>query len=43
MLDDLEANVGKSDTKLSGAMNRMRRFIRETEGMFHHDKFSYKY
>lgn len=32
MLDDLEQGVDKTDTKLSNAMSRMKRFIRQTEG-----------
>ncbi|KAF8587206.1 hypothetical protein K439DRAFT_1338869 [Ramaria rubella] len=31
MLDDLEGNVDKTDTKLSGAMKKMQKFIRDTE------------
>ncbi|KAI0792330.1 t-SNARE [Abortiporus biennis] len=31
MLTDLERNVDTTDTKLSGAMSRMRKFIRQTE------------
>lgn len=31
MLDDLEAGVERTDSKLSGAMRRMRKFIRQTE------------
>jgi syntaxin 6 len=33
MLDDLEVGVDRTDNKLSGAMRRMRKFIRQTEGM----------
>lgn len=32
MLEDLEAGVDRTDTKLSGAMQRMKKFIRQTEG-----------
>ncbi|KAG2067848.1 hypothetical protein BDR04DRAFT_830796 [Suillus decipiens] len=31
MLDDLEANVDRSNSKLSNAMRRMRKFVRDTE------------
>jgi syntaxin 6 len=31
MLDDLEVGVDRTDNKLSGAMRRMRKFIRQTE------------
>lgn len=31
MLDDLEANVDRTDSKLSNAMRRMRKFVRDTE------------
>jgi len=31
MLDDLERNVDKSDSKLSSAMSRMKKFVRQTE------------
>jgi len=31
MLDDLEQNVDKSDTKLGDAMRRMRKFLRDSE------------
>ncbi|CCM03287.1 uncharacterized protein FIBRA_05415 [Fibroporia radiculosa] len=34
MLDDLEQGVDKSDAKLGDAMQRMKRFIRQTEGKF---------
>ena len=33
MLDDLERNVDRTDSKLSDAMRRMKKFIRQTEGM----------
>jgi hypothetical protein len=33
MLQDLEQGVDKADNKLSGAMKKMRKFIRDTEGM----------
>lgn len=33
MLDDVERNVDRSDSKLDGAMRRMRKFMRDTEGM----------
>ena len=33
MLDDLEVGVERTDSKLSGAMRRMRKFIRQTEGI----------
>ena len=32
MLGDLEANVDQTDSKLSNAMRRMKRFVRDTEG-----------
>ena len=32
MLDDLEANVDRTDSKLSDAMRRMKKFARDTEG-----------
>lgn len=32
MLGDLEQGVDQSDAKLSGAMRRMKKFIRQTEG-----------
>ena len=32
MLDDLERNVDRTDSKLSDAMRRMKKFIRQTEG-----------
>lgn len=35
MLDDLDRGVDRTDGKLSGAMRRMRKFIRETEGQFY--------
>ena len=31
MLDDLEQNVDHSETKMSGAMRRMRKFLRDSE------------
>ncbi|KIJ61831.1 hypothetical protein HYDPIDRAFT_183042 [Hydnomerulius pinastri MD-312] len=31
MLDDLEQNVDRTDTKLSSAMRKMRKFVRDTE------------
>ncbi|KAG1736099.1 t-SNARE [Suillus paluster] len=31
MLDDLEANVERTDSKLSNAMRRMKKFVRDTE------------
>lgn len=31
MLDDLEANVVSTDSKLSNAMRRMKKFVRDTE------------
>ena len=34
MLDDLEAGVDHTDNKLSDAMRRMKKFIRQTEGSF---------
>lgn len=34
MLHDLEAGVDRTDTKLSGAMQRMKKFIRQTEGEY---------
>jgi hypothetical protein len=33
MLVDLEQGVSRSDQKLGGAMKRMRKFIRDTEGL----------
>ena len=35
MLDDLEQNVDRSDAKLSGAMSKMKKFIRQTEGAYY--------
>jgi hypothetical protein len=35
MLEDLDHNVDRTDTKLSDAMRRMRKFVRETEGQFY--------
>lgn len=32
MLGDLEANVDQTDSKLSNAMQRMKKFVRDTEG-----------
>ena len=32
MLDDLERNVEVTDSKLSNAMTKMKKFIRQTEG-----------
>ncbi len=34
MLDDLDRGVDRTDSKLSDAMRRMRKFVRETEGLF---------
>jgi hypothetical protein len=34
MLGDLDRNVDRTDSKLSDAMRRMRKFIRETEGQY---------
>lgn len=34
MLDDLGQNVDRTDTKLSGAMKKMQKVIRATEGQF---------
>ena len=34
MLDDLDRGVDRTDSKLSDAMRRMRKFVRETEGQF---------
>jgi len=31
MLDDLDRNVDRTDSKLSDAMRKMRKFVRETE------------
>jgi len=31
MLQDLESGVDETDNKLSGAMKKMRRFVRQTE------------
>ena len=33
MLDDLERNVDRSDSKLDNAMRKMKKFIRDTEGI----------
>lgn len=33
MLTDLERNVDRTEGRLSDAMRRMRKFIRQTEGM----------
>ena len=33
MLGDLEQNVDRTDSKLGDAMRRMRKFVRQTEGM----------
>jgi len=35
MLDDLGHGVDRTDSKLSDAMRRMRKFVRETEGQSH--------
>jgi hypothetical protein len=32
MLDDLDRGVDRTDSKLSDAMRKMRKFVRETEG-----------
>lgn len=32
MLGDLEANVDQTDSKLSNAMRRLKKFVRDTEG-----------
>jgi hypothetical protein len=34
MLDDLERGVDQTDSKLGDAMRKMRKFIRDTEGLF---------
>lgn len=34
MLDDLDHGVDRTGSKLSDAMRRMRKFVRETEGQF---------
>jgi hypothetical protein len=34
MLEDLESGVDHTDSKLNNAMSRMRKFVRENEGMF---------
>ena len=34
MLDDVGHRVDRTESKLGGAMHRMQRFIRETEGEF---------
>lgn len=34
MLEDLDRNVDRTDSKLSDAVRRMRKFVRETEGQF---------
>lgn len=31
MLDDLEQNVDRSETKMSSAMRRLRKFLRDSE------------
>lgn len=31
MLDDLEQNVDRSETKMTGAMRRLRKFLRDSE------------
>ena len=31
MLEDLEQNLGRSDTKMGEAMRRMRKFLRDSE------------
>ena len=32
MLDDLDRGVDRTDSKLSDAVRKMRKFVRETEG-----------
>ena len=39
MLDDLDRGVDRTDSKLSDAMRRMRKFVRETEGQFFRPEF----
>jgi hypothetical protein len=34
MLEDLDHGVDRTDSKLSDAVRRMRKFVRETEGQF---------
>jgi hypothetical protein len=34
MLQDLDRNVDRTDSKLSDAVRRMRKFVRDTEGQF---------
>ena len=34
MLDDLDHHVDQTDSKLSDAMRRMRKFVREIEGQY---------
>jgi hypothetical protein len=34
MLEDLDRNVDRTDSKLSDAVRRMRKFVRDTEGQF---------
>jgi syntaxin 6 len=34
MLEDLDRGVDRTDSKLSDAMRRMRKFVREIEGQF---------
>ena len=34
MLDDLEANVDTTDSKLQKNLKRLKKFVRETEGEF---------
>lgn len=34
MLDHLDAGVDRTENKLGGAMKKMKKFIRDTEGMF---------
>jgi hypothetical protein len=34
MLNDLEAGVDRTENKLGGAMKRMKKFIRDTEGVW---------
>lgn len=33
MLDDVERNVDRTDSKLNSAMRKMKKFIRDTEGI----------
>lgn len=41
MLDDLEQNVDRTDTKLNKAMKKLQKFIQDTEGMYVCSAFSF--